>query len=150
MDFKEQMKYFSAVAYDGSTYNFSITPKGEIFCAEFGTIIPASIIELKPNFVLRSGDCRTVYSLDDHLRNASKKKPNGLSLISEWIIPNDVFEYLINNRKMFYSINVAMLYGFDPQYAFDNTRHKRAFKWSKNNPEKRARILAPQKSGKFN
>lgn len=150
MNSKTEMKYFSAVTYDGSTYHFGITPNGEISCAEFGITYPASIIELKPNFVLRSADWRSVYSLDDHLRNRYLKKKDGRSLISKWDIPEDVFEYLINERKVLYSTQMAMLYGFDVDYAYDKNHNKRAFKSSRHNPEVKARILAPQKLGKFN
>ena len=150
MNSNEVMKYFSAIAVDGSTYNFGITPKGEISCAEFGITYPASIIELKPNFVLRRVDGSTLYSLDEHLRNKNIKKPDGLSLIIEWKIPEDVFEYLINNRKIMYSTQVAILYGLNQQYAYDYRYNKRAFKSTRNNPEGRARTLAPKKSGNFN
>jgi len=125
MDSRKEMKYFSAVAVDGSTYNFGITPKGEISCAEFGITYPASMIELKPNFVLRSADGSSIYSLDDHLRNRNIKKPDGLSLVVEWHIPTDVFEYLINNKKIMYSTQMATLYGFDPTYAFDKRHNKK-------------------------
>lgn len=149
MNLQNEMKYFSAVAVDGSIYNFGITPKGEISCAEFGITVPASIIELKPNFVLRKADGGSIYSLDDYLRNRNLKKPNGRSLIVKWDIPEDVFEYLINQRKLMYSTNMAVLYGFDQQYAFDNRHNKRAFKCTRNNATKHAKILAPQRAGKF-
>lgn len=150
MNLVNEMKYFSAVAVDGSTYNFGITPKGEISCAEFGLNIPASIIELKPNFVLRNSDGSTLYSLDDYLRNMNTKKSEGLSLINEWIIPDDVFKYLVDNKKLMYSTNMAILYGFDKTYAFDSRHNKRAFKHTKNNEKKRAKILSPMKLGNFN
>lgn len=150
MDSQKEMKYFSAVAYDGSTYNFGITPNGEIYCGQFGITYPAIIIELKPNFVLRSSDGSSVRSLDDHLRNNDCKKPDGLSLISKWNISNEVFEYLINNRKLMYSTQMATLYGFDPNYAFDKKHNKRAFKALRNKPDAKTRILAPQRQGKFN
>ena len=150
MDSQKEIKYFSAVAYDGSTYNFSITPNGEISCEQFKISFPASIIELKPNFVLRSSDWRSVCSLDDYLRNNDCKKPDGLSLISKWNISDEVFEYLINNRKLMYSTQMATLYGFDINYAFDKNHNKRAFKALRNRPDAKTRILAPQKQGKFN
>lgn len=150
MSFNNEMKYFSALAVDNSTYNFSITPTGEIFCIEFGTTYPASKIELKPNFVLRKEDGSTLYSLDDHLRNRNKKKPNGQSLIIQWNIPTDVFEYLIDNKKLMYSYNMALLYGFDTQYAFDQNHNKKAFKSTRHNPEEMEKRLLLQKSGQFN
>lgn len=150
MNSNNEMKFFDAVAVDGSTYHFSINIKGEISCFEFGITYPASIIELKPNFVLRNADGSTLYSLDDHLRNRNKKKSDGLSLINAWNIPEDVFEYLVNNKKIMYSVQMAVLYGFDPLYAFDKSHNKRAFKSSRNRPEVKTRVLAKQKAGKFN
>ena len=67
----------------------------------------------------------------------------------KWI-DDDLFEYLINNRKIMYSTQMAVLYGFDPKYAFDAHSQQRAFKNSRNNPKKRAKVLESQKQGKFN
>ena len=150
MDSQKEIKYFSAVAFDGSTYNFSITSNGEISCEQFNMSFPASIIELKPNFVLRSSDWRSVSSLDDYLRNELCKKSDGLSLISKWNISDEVFEYLINNRKLMYSSQMAVFYGFDLNYAYDKQHNKRVFKSFRNKPDAKSRILAPQKRGKFN
>lgn len=142
----EKTKSFSAVSYDGSIYNFIITKEGDIFCLEFDIAKPAKIIELKPNFILRNEEGRSFYSLDDYARERKQQK----SLISEWIINEDVFEYLVNNKKIIYSTQMAILYGFNPEYSFDAHYQKRAFKYSRNNPAKRTKILKPMKSGKFN
>ena len=146
MNFQDEMKYFEAVTFDDYIYHFAITPKGEISCSEFGITVPASIIELKPNFVLRRADGSSIYSLDDHARNRNKKK----SLISHWKINEEVFEYLINNKKVMYSTDMAVLYGFDSQYAYDAIKQRKAYRRTKNNPARRARVLAPLKAGKFN
>lgn len=143
----QEVKYFSAVTYDFGTFNFAVTPNGSIYCKEFGKAIPAaSTIELKPNFILRNKNGRSFYSLDEYARDNKIKK----SLISNWIINDDVFEYLVKNNKIMYSTQIAILYGLDPQYAFDAFYQKRAFKHTRNNALKRARVLAPQKTGKFN
>jgi len=142
----EETKCFSAVTYEGNIYNFVITNKGDIFCLEFDLAISTQLIELKPNFILRNEEGRSFYSLDDYVRERKLKK----SLISEWIIDEEVFEYLINNRRIMYSTQMAVLYGFDPKYAFDVKYQKRAFKYSRNNPAKRTKVLKPMKSGIFN
>ena len=149
MEFKEEIKYFEAVTYDRQTYHFTINQKGEIYCIEFGgSIAPAHQIEMKPNFVLRDNGYRTIYSLADYHRENQKKKTNE-SLISEWIIPEELFEYLLQNKKIIYSTLVAELYGFDKEYAYDARHQTRFCKRARNNPEKKAKILAPIKSGKF-
>lgn len=149
MEFKEGTKYFEAVTYDKQTYHFAVTPEGEISCIEFGKeIFPAYQIELKPNFVLRDTGYRTIYSLADYYRENDKKKTNE-SLISEWIIEDELFVKLVNSKKIIFSTFTAELYGFDPQYACDARHQTRFCKKTRNNPEARARVLAPMKSGKF-
>ena len=149
MELKEEMKYFEAVTYDKQTYHFALSPEGEIKCIEFGNdISPAHQLEIKPNFVLRDNGLRTIYSLADYHRDTDKKK-TGESLIFEWIIPDDLFESLVNNKKLIYSTFTAELYGFDPQFAYDARHQKRFCKKTRKNPEAKARVLAPMKSGKF-
>ena len=148
MEFKEEMKYFKAVTYDNQSYHFAVTPKDEIYCAEFGLSEPAKKIEIKPNFVLRDESGRTIYSLDDHLRENNQKKTND-SLISEWIIPEEVFNYLIENKMITYSTTFGLLYGFDPEYASDRRYQGRLIRISKEKPEQLTKILAPLRAGKF-
>lgn len=142
----EESKFFEAVTYDNHAYHFVVTPEGKIFCIEFEIEVPAEVIEIKPNFVLRKKCGRSIYSLDDHARNQSKKK----SLISRFVIDDDVFEYLINNGMIRYCTDMALLYGFDRQYAYDAPYQKNAFKSYKYNPKKRARMLENEKKGRFN
>lgn len=140
-----EMKYFSAVSFDNNTYHFSVSPDGEIYCNEFGISIPAYVIELKPNFVLRDQGKRTLYSLDDHINNRNKTK----SLIKEFIIDPELFDYLRINHMIVYSTDMAFLYGFDLRYAYDAYSQTRAFKSYRNNELKRTKILAKQKQGIF-
>ena len=148
MELKKEMKYFEAVTYDNQTYHFAVTEDGGIYCVEFGLNEPAYKIEFKPNFVLRSKNGRTLYSLDDHLRSKKKYKTNE-SLISEWIISKDLLEEFINERKIIYSTFSAELFGFDKQYAFDSFYQKRFCKKTRHNPEAKAKRLAAVKAGKF-
>lgn len=148
MELKENMKYFEAVTYDKQIYHFAVTPEGKITCAEFGDIEPAQYLEIKPNFVLRANCGRTIHNLDEYFREKGQKKTQD-SLICQWNIPDDVFEYLINNKKIIYSTFTAELFGFDKQYAHDARYQTRFCKKTRNNPEEKARILAPLKAGKF-
>lgn len=143
MNSEKEMKYFKAVTYNGDEYNFAVTPENEIYCIEFGMNIPASIIELKPNFVLRKKNRETIYSLDEYLRNRPKPKSKG-DKIFNWVIEPDVFEYLINNKMVMFSKQMAMIYGFGEEYeksAFNAAYETRTHKNTRNNPKKRALTL---------
>lgn len=142
----EEVRYFSALTFDDNTYNFAVTPDGDIYCCEFDLAEPARTIEFKPNFVLRNKHRRPFYSLDDYARERKIEK----SLVKEWIIDEDLFNFLMEKRQIMYSAQMAVLYGFEPHYAFDYYDQKRAFKSSRNNAKKRAKILEPMKTGKFN
>lgn len=140
-----EIKYFSAVTFDNNKYNFAVTPEGEIYCNEFGISFPAYGIELKPNFVLLDHSKRTLYSLGDHIQNRNKT----YSLIKEFIIDPELFDYLKNNHMVTYSTDVAFQYGFDQNYAFDAHWQKRAFKSYRYNQKKKVKILEKQKRGIF-
>lgn len=145
MKLNNDIKYFKALTFDNNIYNFAVTSDNEIYCQEFGISIPAYLIELKPNFVLRDQGKRTIYSLDDHINNRNKSK----SLIKEFIIDNDLLNYMIKNKMVIYSTDMAFLYGFDPRYAYDSYCQKRAFKSYRNNVKKKTKILEKQKRGIF-
>lgn len=132
MDTNKDLMEFTALTYNNSVYHFSITKNGEISCVEFGITTTASIIEIKPNFVLRRADGSTIYNLDDHLRNRNLKKPNGESLVFKWDIPENVLEYLINNKKLMYSTEIALLYGFPTEFAHDINYKRREIERIKN------------------
>ena len=146
MNTQENLKFFSAVTYDDNTYNFVVTSDGGIYCREFGIEESASIIELKPNFVLRRANGTTIYNLDDYTRENNIKK----SLIREWIIDDELLDRLLEERKMVYSAQMAMLYGFDETRAFDSRNQKRLFKYSRRNEERKVKVLSKMKSGQFN
>ena len=143
MELKEEMKYFKAVTYDNQSYHFAVTPKDEIYCVEFGINNPSKKIEIKPNFVLRNIERRTIYSLDEHLRNRCNPKTNG-DKIFNWIIEPELFKYLIANKMVMYSKQMAILYGFGEQYeqyAYNAAYEQRTHKKSRNNPKKRELVL---------
>lgn len=154
MNINKELMEFTAITYNNYVYHFSITANGEISCSEFGITIPASIIEIKPNFVLRRADGSTICNLDDHLRNRNLKKPNGESLVFKWDIPENVLEYLINNKKIMYSTELALLYGFPTEYAHDINYKRKEIRRLQNNPNKSEKHLCKLrtqfKNGKFN
>jgi len=141
MNIGKELMEFTALTYNNSVYHFTIFENGEISCIEFGITEPASIIEIKPNFVLRRADGSTVYELDDHLRNRNLKKPNGESLVFKWDIPENILEYLINNKKIMYSTEMALLYGFPTENAHDINYKRKEIRRIQNNPNKSEKHL---------
>lgn len=146
MDAIDELKYFSAVTFDDNTYHFLVTPEGGIYCYEFDIAEEASIIELKPNFILRRNNGTTIYSLESYARENNIKK----SLIREWIMDEETYYELLNNKKLMFSTQMAIFYGFDPQKAYDYIHQKRAFKTSRYNPDKKIKVLSKLKTGQFN
>ena len=162
MKTNEPIKQFYAVAYDNKTYHFIITEENKIYCYEFFLETGADIIEIKPNFVLRNKDYETIYSLKDYLRNNPQKKKNikilsenltkeemikqQQNLISCYIIESSVLEYMIENKMILYSTDMALLYRLNPEYAYDKHYQTRSFKKNRHNQEK---ILTKQKKGIF-
>ena len=143
MSSKEEIKYFKAVTYNGDEYNFAVTPENQICCIEFGIDKTANLLELKPNFVLRNKNSRTIYSLDEHLRARYSPKSKG-DKIFNWIIEPELFKYLLENKMIMFSKQMAILYGFTEEYqqfAYNASYEPRAHKNSRNNPKKRALTL---------
>lgn len=161
MNSKESMKYFSAVTYDNKTYHF-IIDNNKIYCCEFGLEYAADIIELKPNFVLRDEKYQTIYSLREYLNEVPKKikeldyrvifseppkideheKPQK-DLIQSYIIEPETFNYMLQNKMLMYSHDMALLYGFDCQHAHDRHFQTRAYK------RRPVKVLLKQKRGIF-
>lgn len=165
MKTQEPIKSFIAVTYGNKPYHFIITDDKKIYCCEFRLEYGADIIELKPNFVLRDEHSQTIYSLKDYLREQKEKKKIDYKkfiletiskeeqekqqeeLIQSYIIEPTVLEYLMENKMLMYSNDMAMLYGFDPQHAYDHHFQTRSFKKSRN--KENTKILTKQKKGIF-
>lgn len=159
----QPIKSFTAVTYENQTYHFIITDDNKIYCCEFRLEYGADIIELKPNFVLRDKDSQTIYSLKDYLRELSKEDKNykrlilgtaskelekqQQNLIKSYIIEPQVLEYLIENKMVMYSHDMAILYGFDPKHSYDCYFQTRSFK--KNRHKEKTKVLTKQKKGIF-
>ena len=69
------------------------------------------------------------------------------NLIKSYIIEPYVLEYLIENKMLIYSHDMALLYGFDPKHSYDGHFQTRAFK--KNRHKDKTKILTKQKKGIF-
>lgn len=157
---KEPIKNFCAVAYDNKTYHFIIGEDNKIYCYEFLLATGADIIEIKPNFVLRNKNYETIYSLKEYLRdNPQKTTPTTTEYLTEeetlkqqrnlircFIIEPSVLEYMIENKMISYSNDMALLYRLNPEHAYDKFFQTRSFKKHRN---QKAKILAKQKKGIF-
>lgn len=165
MTLKEPLKQFCAVSYDNQIYHFIIKEDNKIYCCEFLLETGADVLEIKPNFVLRNGHYQTMYSLKDFLKQHPKKEKKidytkcllgnisegdlekqQKNLISCYIIEPKVLEYMIENKMIMYSCDMAMLYRLDPTYAYDRCFQTRSFKKKRT---QKAKILAKQKKGIF-
>lgn len=141
METKNETMYFKAVTYNGEEYNFMVTPEKEIYCVEFRLTTPSAKIEIKPNFVLIGKDRRDVYSLNDHLRQRDNQKSKG-DKIFKWDIEPNVFKYLVDNKMIIFTKQMAWLYGFEEEYqnvasnAFWETRMN---KRTRRKPDERAK-----------
>lgn len=151
MNLSKETKYFSALSHNQVTYHFAVNQEKQIYCLEFSEMTPASILELKPNFVLRSQNGCYICSLVDYLKDSGNYNPNANGennqLVFKFNIDDELFAFLIENRMLSYSTDMAELYGYDPQYAYDKHFNTSAFKSSRNNPIKKSKRLARQKNG---
>ena len=165
MKTQEPIKSFVAVTYGNKPYHFIITEDKKIYCCEFRLEYGADIIELKPNFVLRDEYSQTIYTLKDYLREQKENKKTDdkrlifgplskeelenqqQDLIKSYIIESSVLEYLMENKMLMYSNDMAILYGLDTQHAYDHHFQTRSFKKSRHKENKK--ILTKQKKGIF-
>ena len=66
--------------------------------------------------------------------------------IQSFNIDSELLEELALKSVIYYSTDMAYLYGFDPDMAFDRYQNRRAFKHVKD----KTKILALQKQGIYN
>ncbi len=157
---------FKAVTFDGEIFEFIVCENG-ICCKNLhdGTILFEKLT-LKPSFTFSKAHYtpshqKTKYSnssetkegrderwrdnpssLDSYIRGNYLEK----TLICQYLIDDELLEYLIKNKMIDYSTDMAYLYGLDADYAYDREYQTRAFKWVK----KKSKILTKQKRGFFN
>lgn len=153
MNYKEPIKQFFGVTQNNHIYHFIIDcDDKKIYCCEFGLDYAGSIIEIKPNFVLRNEESQTIYSLNDYLREHPEKKEDNQEnktqthLIRNYIIEPEIFNYLIENKMIMFSHDMAMLYNLNTEYAYDARYKTNAFKHLHHDKTK---ILTKQKQGIF-
>lgn len=132
---------FFALTYDNQILEFIVKDNGLIYCDFISKKFGIKKLYLKPNFEFTLEN-DVILSYDTILRSKEQRK----SLIGSYHIDTDLAQYLILNRFISYSYDMAELYGFNPNYASDKSHKARAFKHVKD-PKKR---LLKQRQGQFN
>lgn len=131
---------FTAITFSDKEYEFIIASDGNIYSDLF--LKPARYIELKPNLYAKYQDGGDHFSFDEQTRRTGKER----ELIREYRIDDELLKELIQKKQAYISTEMAIFYGFDPDYGFDRKHKMNPFKHIKKEPEK---ILKYQKLGIF-
>lgn len=131
---------FQVHTFTGLTITFRVLEDYTIEDDFFG-LGPISSIDLKPIIIIRTMDGHDI-DFDSYARTNRRKR----EYIEKVTIDDELLRELVAKRKIYYSTDMAYLYGFDPELAYDRRESSRAFKHVKD-PNK---ILALQKQGIYN
>lgn len=140
-DVEHENREFTVTTFDGVTITFRLLLDGTLICNYFDVIRPIKSIDLKPNLTVRTVDGYYV-DFDIYARTIDSKR----QYIQSIDIDEDLLEELAYSRVIFYSTDMAYLYGLDPKLAFDSVYNHRAFKHVKD----KAKVLELQKQGIYN
>ena len=138
---KTLIGFVDLVDFNGLVYPFLIYDDCTMDCVSLG-IEGIKKLYLKPRFEVETEDA--CYTLSSQLRNDR--------LISQIICDDNMFDYLYQNKMIYFSTDMAYLYDLPIKEGFDFRRKKECensgtpYKWA----EKKGPILARQKAGKFN
>lgn len=135
----QEERKFTAITFSDKEFEFIVAGDGNIYSDLF--FMPASYIVLKPNLYAKYQD-GGIFSFDERTRRTKAER----ELIREYRIDEDLLEYLIENKKAYISTEMALFYGYDPDYGYDRKYKGSAFKHIKKEPEK---IFKRQKQGLF-
>ena len=133
---RKRIGKFYATAFDETIYTFIVYEDG-IACPNLG-VQKAKRIVLKPKFELIG------YENDWYMMPIKAGYQEGL--IKTYDIDNELFKYMKLKGMLFYSTDMAHLYGFEDKKGFDAEFNKTPFKRVKD----KRKILAKQKQGIFN
>ena len=133
---RKRIGKFYATAFDETIYTFIVYDDG-IACPNLG-VDKIKRIVLKPRFELIGYD-RNFYTMP-------VKAGYTKGLIKTYDIDELLFKYLKLKGMLFYSTDMAHLYGFENKEGFDAEFNKTPFKRVKN----KEKILIKQKQGIFN
>lgn len=141
---KYEIGRFHATSFNGIIFEFIVFNDNTIDCPTLG-ISSFNRIDLKPRFVLSGKNFYYTYDAKGTQKNTSRSE-----LIGNYDIDKDLFDYLKQNGMIFYSTDMAYLYGFSDKNGYDSDpRHygvSSPYKWAK----KKGPILVKQRKGQFN
>lgn len=135
---RQEIGRFYAVRFDGQVYEFVVYNDYTMDCPILGGKFIYRIA-IKPRFELfsRIGSCI----------NPAKTGGHTEGLIKDYIIDDELFDYLKSRNMIMYSIDMAYLYGFKNKEGYDKEfKEKHPFKRA----EKKGPILVKQKRGQYN
>ena len=138
---------FSAISFDGRTYDFIVYDNDTIDCPVLG-LIGYNRIHLKPRFRMYKNN--NFYTLDVE---CNPKFQSSKGLICNYQIDERLFAFLKRKKLIIYSTEMAHLYGFEDKDGFDQDYDSR---YRIGNPFKRVRkkdpdyVLFNQKHSRFN
>ena len=139
---KQEIGRFSATTFDERSIEFVAYDNHTIDCPTLGLESYRSI-ELKPRFVLY-GEHHYIYDV-----KGSKKYHSAEGLVARYNIDEELLDYLLEKKMVFYSADMANLYGFAEELSWDKKTGRRVgkpYKWAR----KKGPILVKQKQGEFN
>ena len=132
---------FYAKSFNNISFEFIVFSDNTMDCPSLG-IIFINNIELKPRFVLRGKDFYYLYNAPASYKECDSE------LINNYDIPEELFNYLKENKVIRYSTDMAYFYGFSDTKGYDNGKYGvgSPYKWAK----KKGPILVKQRQGQFN
>ena len=136
----QEERKFTAITFSDKEFEFIVAGDDNIYSDLF--FKPARYIELKPNLCARYQDGGS-FSFDERTRETGLER----ELIREYRIDDDLLKELIDKHIAYISTEMAIFYGYDPDYGFDRKHKMNPFKHIKKEPEK---ILKYQRQGIFN
>ena len=133
---------FRLITYTKDEYDFYVYNDNTM---EFnGKVVKR--VDVKPNPTLYYDDNGKFGSRYMHFSDYLKSKSTKKHIVMDFQIDEKLLKYLLEEKLLFISADMALLYGYDMQYGFDIERKCHPYKHVKD----KTRILEYQKQGYFN
>lgn len=104
------------------------------------------MVDMKPNPIIYYEYCSRYDNGCVHFSDYLKSKSTRKHLVIDFQIDERLLRYLIREKMLYISADMALLYGYDMNYGFDIERKKHPYKHVKD----KTKILEYQKQGYFN
>ena len=134
---KKEIGRFYATTFDENVYEFIVNDNNIMECTTLGIDSIYKIV-IKPRMLLLRKDCAYISPAKPHVKD---------DLIQKFDIPEELFNYLKENKMILYSTDMAYLYGFNDKDGYDRQyKEGHPYKWA----EKKGPILVKQRQGIYN